>query len=100
MFYQLWKCKLYTLIINQRYSITRDQNIFQHIMNKYLKIYVESAVSVINDRLIEKRNLEQHYQIFKSVDLKDSLREQHNIIWNSIMTIVKSDSHKSDIKDN
>lgn len=49
-------------------------------MNKFLKIYVESAVSVINDRLIEKRNLEQHYQIFKSVDLKDSLREQHNII--------------------
>ena len=45
-------------------------------MNKYLKIYVESAVSVIN----EKRNLEQHYQIFKNDDLKDSLREQHNII--------------------
>ena len=49
-------------------------------MNKYLKIYVESAVSLINDRLIEKRNLEQYYQIFKSVNFKDSLRGQHNII--------------------
>lgn len=48
---------LYTLIIDLWYSITTDQNKFQHIINKYLKIYVESAVSVINDRLIEKKKL-------------------------------------------